>query len=251
MNKFKAAFLAFFAVAIVVAAGIVMTGLVNPRPSVADPKVAELEAKLKVYTDKEESDKRLGQYTVNMMFKSPETVKQLSPAYMLSLAQDIVEVDNNIFDKEIEKRGFIGALQIESRFLKYAQSPTGPKGLAQVARKTFHYSIGLCGIPAANDNDAWDTKLNLYAGACYFKEQLNANNGDVIAAIVAYNQGPNDDDAKRYPKDGVVKGHEPLAYVVKWVFNNDHTTDTKMPGVPAISDLPKPVKPQSKLKSHK
>jgi len=225
-------------------------GLVLDSGNIAatDPATALLAEKLKVYTDKEEADKRLGQYVVNMMFRSPETVRQLSPAYMLSLAQDIVEVTDNIFDKEIERRGFIGALQIESRFLKYAQSPTGPKGLAQVARKTFHYSIGLCGIPAANDNDAWDTKLNLYAGACYFKEQLDANGGDVIAAIVAYNQGPNDDDAKRYPKDGVVKGHEPLAYVVKWVFNKDHTTDTKMPGVPAISDLPKP---KAKLKAHK
>lgn len=213
---------------------------------VTDTKGAEAVAQLKVIKDKEQADVRLGQYVLNMMFKSPTTIKELSPARMQVLAQAIVRVANDIFDNEAEKHGFIGALQIESRFLKYAQSPTGPKGLSQVARATFHYALKNCGIDNAKDDDVWETDLNLYAGACYYKEQLLNNNGDIVAAIVAYNQGPESEDAKRYPKDGVIKKPEPLAYVTKFGFNRDHTTDTKMPGVPALSELPKPIKPSKK-----
>jgi hypothetical protein len=215
----------------------------HQRTSRQDEKIAELEAKLQAIRDKEEADRRLGQYAINMMFKSRRTVDTLSLAVMQVLAQSIVRVSNDIFDNENERHGFIGALQIESEFLKYAQSPTGPKGLSQVARATFHMALARCGIPAAKDDDVWETELNLYAGACYYKEQLIANNGDVVAAIVSYNQGPASKDAKTYAKNGRLEGIEPLKYVARFVFNMRNTTSERAPNAPSIDELPRATKP--------
>ena len=206
-----------------------------------DVRIVELETQLKAIHDREEAEARLGQYAVNMMFKSPNTVKNLSPARMLTLAQAIVRVSSDIFDNDEQKHSFIAALQIESQFIKFAQSPTGPKGLGQVARATFHYALERCGVKGANDDDVWETDLNLAAAACYYKEQIVNNNGDVFAAIVAYNQGPEAADSKTYAKYGHIDGLEPLKYVAKFGFILRNTTDKKVPGVPAISDLPKPT----------
>ena len=193
--------------------------------------------------DKIAKDERLGQYVINLMFKSKKTVETLSPAHMQALAQEIVRVADDIFDKEEEKQAFIGALQIESQFLRFSQSPTGPKGLAQLTRNTFHSALKNCGVEQVNDDDVWDVTLNLAAGACYFKEQLVREHGNIVSAIVDYNQGPESDDAKMFRKGGDLKSLEPAKYVSKLTYNARTTTDQKMPGVPAISDLPKPTPP--------
>lgn len=206
-------------------------------------KIAELEGKLQAIKDKEDADARLAQYTLNMMYISPKTVKELSPARMNVLAKTIVRVADDIFDNDSQKRDFVMVLQIESGFLKYAQSPTGPKGLAQLARLTFHEALAACGVKDVKDDDVWETDLNLYAGACYFKQQLMDPRfkGEGRFAIIAYNQGPEAKDATTYPKSGWLTGLEPLKYQARYSFLDVAVTDEKMPGVPAIADMPKPT----------
>ncbi len=203
-------------------------------------RLEQLEAQVKAQQEKEASDQRIGQYAINMMYKSPTTIKELSEARKQSLAQNIVRVANDIFETETEKKAFITALQIESKFLRFAQSPTGPKGLAQVARAAFHEGLTNCGVPEAHDDDAWETDLNLYAGACYFKQMLVLSKGDPFDAIVAYNQGPESEAYKNYSKTGQLNEIEPLKYLARFSYLQRTTTDKKLPNVPAYGEpIPK------------
>lgn len=211
-----------------------------------DGRVSKLEAELKKYKDREENDAKLGQYAINMMFRS-HGGKKLSDAKKQVLAQSIVRVANAIFESEDNKRAFIAVLEIESQFQRFAQSPTGPKGLSQLARRTFHEAMSDCGVTEVHDDDVWETDLNLYAGACYFKKQLDANNGDPYIAIVAYNQGPNSTSLKTYAKSGDMKELEPLKYVAKFSYLKRTVPLDKAPGTPSIHDLPKPA-PKGKEK---
>jgi membrane-bound lytic murein transglycosylase MltF len=210
----------------------------------ASTKVAELEAELAKYKSKEEEDEKLGQYAINMMFATAGG-KKLSDAKKQILARAIVRVSNDIFQTPDNKRAFVAVLAIESQFDRFAQSPTGPKGLAQLAKATFKESMADCGVTSLNEEDVWETDLNLYAGACYFKKLLNATNGDPYFAIVAYNQGPNSESAKMFAKSGYLTELEPLKYVARFTFLQRQVTDQKTVDIPAIQDLPKPVSPKN------
>ena len=204
--------------------------------------VAKMEALVKQYEGNEQRDSDLGQYVINMMYQSKSTVDAMSQADMIMLARNIVRISNDIYETEIQKHGFITALQIESRFLRFAQSPTGPKGLGQVAKKAFHEALAACGIPSAKDSDVWNTDLNLYAAACYYKKMLLMFNNDPLQAIVAYNQGANSTDAKSYASHGSMNGIEPLKYVARFVFLQNKVTNQKTDGIPAVNEMPKPDK---------
>jgi hypothetical protein len=102
----------------------------------------------------------------------------------------------------------------ESGFNPQAQSPTGPKGLGQVAKAAFHEGLSRCGLPAAKDDDVWVPELNVTAAACYFQHLLTlAGPGRYTVAMAAYNQGPNSEAVKNLQKHGNLRGEEPTAYV--------------------------------------
>jgi len=206
-------------------------------------KAAAAEAELVKIEEQRLKEERLGQYAVNMMFRTYKGEK-LSDGKKQVLARAIVRVATEIFETEEHRRAFVAALAIESQFDKFAQSPTGPKGYAQVAKASFHEGMGLCGLKVF-DEDVWETDLNLYAGACYFRMilEMPSVNNDPFIAIVAYNQGPNSIDLKTYSKNGRMEKLEPLQYMAKFAFLKRTTTDGKMSGVPAIGDLPTPSKP--------
>jgi soluble lytic murein transglycosylase-like protein len=222
-------------------------------------KLAELEkavqmkdAILQGIKDREEQDLSLGQYAINMMYESGGH-KKISDARKQILARSIVRVANDIFEpadtskdafkKAVDnKKAFIAVLAIESQFQKFAQSPTGPKGYAQVAKAAFYEAMSDCGVDKQHlhEEDVWETDVNLYAGACYFKKMLDARNGDPYAAIVAYNQGPNSDSVKTFSKDGRMTEMEPLKYVARFAFLKNKVTDKQAGSVPSIQELPKP-----------
>jgi len=220
---------------------VVTTATNHAFTSAESQRLKELEDQLNKVKQQEENDARLGQYAINMMYKTYEG-KKLSDGKKIILARAIVRVANDIFETEDHKKAFIAVLAIESQFKRLAQSPTGPKGYAQVARNTFHEAMGDCGVKGLSDDDVWETDLNLYAGACYFRKMMEANNGDPYIAIVAYNQGPNDSSIKTFAKSGELEKLEPLKYVAKFTFFKRTTQDTKVPNVPAMADLPTPGK---------
>lgn len=217
-----------------------------------DVRIAELEAKIKAQEDQVAADERLGQYAINMMFRSRDGAA-LSDGVKLMIARGIVRVSNDILSGNLDwQHGLILALHIESNFQRFAQSPTGPKGMGQLARKTFHEAMGDCGVKGLKDNDVWETELNLYAAACYFRKILEMPEvgGDPMIAVAYYNQGPNSADAKTYAKTGDLSNLEALRYVAKFAFLKNRNTDTVEPGKPAISDLPAPkFNPTQKIDS--
>jgi len=202
---------------------------------------------LKQHAEREEADLRLGQYAINAMYASGAKDK-MSDAKKQTLARAIVRVSNDIFLKDEEKRAFISIIAIESAFQRFAQSPTGPKGYAQVAKAAFHEGMKDCGITDLREGDVWETDLNLYAGACYFRKQLDANNGDQYMAMIAYNQGPSSESLKTYTKNGLMENVEVLKYMAKFTFLKRTLTDIKQPNTTAVSDLPKALSPTTKSK---
>jgi hypothetical protein len=76
----------------------------------------------------EDEDQALGQYTVNMMFRSAQG-RKLSDGKKQVLARAIVRVANDIFTNPVDKKAFVTVLEIESGFQRFAQSPTGLKEL--------------------------------------------------------------------------------------------------------------------------
>ena len=187
----------------------------------------------------DDSDQRLGQYAINMMYTA-RVGKKLSDAKKLILARSIVRATNEIFTDDSHKRAFVAALAIESGFQKFAQSPTGPKGYAQLARATFREALGFCGIVDVHDDDVWETDLNLISGACYFRKMLEIHGNDTYQALVAYNQGANSQDSKSYSENGSLNGIEPLKYIARFVYLKSKTNDQKMPNIPAFQNGMRP-----------
>lgn len=207
--------------------------------------IENLEHQVKQTKDREEADLRLGQYALNAMYKAGAK-DRISDAKKQVLARAIVRVTNDIFEREEDKKAFIGIIAIESAFQRFVQSPTGPKGYSQIAKSSFYEAMAKCGVTNLKEDDVWDTDINLYSGACYFRNQLEVNGGDQYLAMIAYNQGPSSDSMKTYAKNGSLENLEVLKYMAKFTFLKRTLTDTKQPNVPAISELPTPTKASSK-----
>src|ERR1039457_711992 len=90
--------------------------------------------------EQDAADQKLGQYAINAMYLAGAKDK-LSDARKQILARATVRVSNDIFEKEEERRSFISIIAIESGFQRFVQSPTGPKGLSQVAKSSFHEAM--------------------------------------------------------------------------------------------------------------
>jgi len=201
-------------------------------------ETTQLIEKLKKIEEQQEADLRLGQYALNAMYKAGAKDK-ISDAKKQVLARAIVRVSNDIFDKEEERKAFISIIAIESAFQRFVQSPTGPKGYSQVAKNAFYEAMAACGVTSLHEDDVWETDLNLYAGACYFRKQLDANGGDQYMAMIAYNQGPASESLKSYTKNGSTENLEVMKYMMKFTFLKRTLTDKKIPNVPSMQELPK------------
>ena len=183
--------------------------------------------------EQELQDQVLGQYSINMMQQTNARSK-FSEAKKQSLAHSIVRVANDVFTSLEHKKAFIAVLAIESGFEKSAQSPTGPRGLSQVAKAAFAEGLASCGITNFKDEDVWETELNLYAGACYFRSLLEKTGNDPYVSIVAYNQGLNSVAAKSFSKSGTMDNIEALKYVARFSYLKQVVKETQAPGAPEI-----------------
>jgi len=204
-------------------------------------EISKLENNIALLKSQEEADRQLGQYVINMMYQTSAATK-LSDAKKLTLARSIVRVANDVFETTENKKAFVALLAIESEFQRNAQSPTGPKGLSQVAKAAFKEGLESCGITNVKEDDVWETDINLYAGACYFRSLLDKHNGDHYIAIVGYNQGPYSKDVKSYAKHGRVENVEALKYIARFTFLKRTVTDAKKPNVVAMDKVEVKVK---------
>lgn len=177
-------------------------------------------------------DNSLGQFAINSMFESREGVK-ISNASKQMMARDIVVVSNHVFQNVDQKEHFVMVVMMESGFQKYAQSPTGPKGLTQVAKAAFKEGLtDYCGVKGVADDDVWNPILNLYAGACYYRRQIEESSGNLARASLRYNQGPYSAADKSYSKGGRIGNLEGLEYIAKITYLEKHLNSNKSPDRP-------------------
>src|SRR5699024_11016813 len=85
--------------------------------------------------------------------------------------------DNGVYNNLLRKQ-----LWLESRFKADAQSPTGPKGIAQLTKATAA-AYGL------SDSDRLDPVKSIHAAAKHVADLTKKFNGDELKAVLAYNVG--------------------------------------------------------------
>ncbi len=220
----------------------------NVRADLLQGQVKGLQGEVEKLKSQDEQDMVLGQYALNMMYKT-RAATAISDARKQVLARALVRVANDVFEHNEHKKAFMAVVAIESEFQRTAQSPTGPKGLSQVAKSAFKEGMESCGVTDLKEDDVWETDLNLYAGACYFRTIMEMNNNDPYIAIVAYNQGPNSQDIKTYSRSGYMEGHEALKYVARFNYLKRTVKEEKSPEAPAMN--PSFAKPSSEVKPKK
>lgn len=77
----------------------------------------------------------------------------------------------------------------ESRFDKNATSNKGAKGLMQIMPETFKECTAALGLPRTSD--MYDVSTSLRCGCYYLSLLIDKFDGDVTAALMAYNAGEN------------------------------------------------------------
>jgi soluble lytic murein transglycosylase len=94
-----------------------------------------------------------------------------------------------------EQHGYDPLLQFalvrqESLFESFARSHAAAQGLSQVIPDTGRYIANRLAWPNYENELLYRPAIGLVFGAYYLQEQLNGFNGDVYAALSAYNAGP-------------------------------------------------------------
>ncbi len=86
---------------------------------------------------------------------------------------------------------FYAILRQESRFEPTAHSGADARGLAQVLPTTGQSIARAIGWPDFSADDLFKPYVNLEFGAYFLQQQLRRFNGEMWAALAAYNAGPN------------------------------------------------------------
>lgn len=179
-------------------------------------ELRQAEEKLKAAEERSVTIKAMKEY---VFFQMNVKKVKFSEGKKDAIAQDIAEVVTDVFDRDDHRKGFITMIGMESSFNTYAQSPTGPKGMAQTAKSAFFEGLGACSTLKYDHDDVWVSKIGVLAGACYYKRMLAPDiaDGDPFTAGLAYNQGPNSEDVKTWKKTGFIKPGEGDNYLKKMV----------------------------------
>lgn len=136
--------------------------------------------------EKISDDERLGNFTLLMM----DIVQaDLSTLRRQILARTLVRVTGEIFVDYHHREAFVGIVAQESRFSAGAKSPSGATGIAQLMPQYASDFARLCGLSDFKQADLLDVELNLYLGACYYRDLLEKLGGNITSAQVAYNGG--------------------------------------------------------------
>ena len=86
---------------------------------------------------------------------------------------------------------YFSMLRQESLFEPFISSAVGAQGIAQIMPATAKDIVNLYGWPVNySSEDLLLAQVGITLGARYFKQQINYLNGDIFAALAAYNGGP-------------------------------------------------------------
>lgn len=162
-------------------------------------------------------DLSLGKFVIELM---TEVRAKLSPMRKQIVAQTVVRVANNIFKERDHKYHFAVLLAMESKFNNNAKSKVDATGIAQIMPKYAKEFANICGIHDYTKNDLKDLELNMTIGACQFNALLHNKtiNGNVAAALVAYNAGINSVSFRSLVGLKNIENLEPANYVARFTF---------------------------------
>lgn len=93
--------------------------------------------------------------------------------------------------RQLDTYLLMGVARRESAYNPVIQSPAGARGLMQVMPATAKHVSRKEGIPYAGVSDLNNPDINLALGSAYLRSLLNRYQGNRIAAVAAYNAGPN------------------------------------------------------------
>ncbi len=90
----------------------------------------------------------------------------------------------------IHPMAILAIIQVESRFDPQATSPDGAMGLMQISAATGRALAEQMGIPWTSDDQLFDPVTNVLLGTRYLASLLEQFQGDMDAALAAFNCGP-------------------------------------------------------------
>lgn len=126
----------------------------------------------------------------------------------------MVDVATKVFETREQQRYWTALVGVESAYNGAARSKTGAIGLGQLIpsyRKDFGKACGLTDVDAT---DLTDDYTNAYLSACYFRDLIEQNGGNIPLAMVAYTAGSASPDYKAAKHGGAISPSS-TAYVTR------------------------------------
>ena len=119
------------------------------------------------------------------VFEAPRLIGRLSyPVYYSDIILSLAE--NYGYDPLLQ----FALVRQESLYESFIASHAGAQGLSQVMPATGEYIAQRLGLTDYENQDLYRPRMGLVFGAYYLQEQLNTFDGDIPAALSAYNAGP-------------------------------------------------------------
>lgn len=145
---------------------------------------------------------------------------KMSDARKQMVVQTVVRVTRNVLSTKEHREQFAVLLAIESKFNNKAKSPAGAVGVAQIMPQYAHEFAQICNINDYKKADLNDLELNMTIGACQFRALIESPviNGNVAAALVAYNAGKHSISFKNLTRLRNIDHPEPPNYVARFTF---------------------------------
>jgi peptidoglycan lytic transglycosylase len=101
-----------------------------------------------------------------------------------------VEIESASSSAGVDAPLFYGVVRQESLFRPDAVSPSGAVGLAQLMPGTARRLARANQQPVPSATDLFDPAVNLRLGAAHLRELIDRFDGQLLAALAAYNAGP-------------------------------------------------------------
>lgn len=121
------------------------------------------------------------------------TESMMAPPYFSRIRYGLYYSD--IIIPESQKNGFdplftFSVVRQESLFEGFVSSSAGANGLMQIISSTGAQIASELGQPNYTENDLYRPSISIQFGTYYLAKNLNLFNGDIYAALAAYNGGP-------------------------------------------------------------
>jgi len=109
----------------------------------------------------------------------------------------------------------MAVMHVESRFYNFAISPAGAIGLMQILPSTGKELARREGIPWRGEQTLLDPQTNVRLGVSYLRELSDRYDGNLSAALAAYNWGPGHVDRRIQEGEALPREYPSLVWQAK------------------------------------